>query len=231
MWAGAVSSAAPVCSDHFPQAPRGFDGNREHLMTLSTIKSRPIYPGLTPDLNARSNIVVSDKAGADAVAELLSRGDENFAKRTTVILADALADKDRQAIARELAPATIEFHATLADGIARLRQLLDGAPMGLRLYAAGSETLIGFVVQAGGDFSIDHLSIRTEHRGTLMRRVQCVHCKTFIENVTTNPVKCTHCGITLLVRDHYSRRLAAFQGVCIDAEIPGDIPPTEALYQ
>ena len=198
-------------------------------MTASTIKSRPIYPGLTPDLNARSNIIVSDNAGAEAVAELLSRADGNFAKRTTVILADTHADKDR--IARELAPATIEFHATLADGIARLRQLLDGAPMGLRLYAAGSEPLIGFVVQAGGDFSIDHLSIRTEHRGTLMRRVQCVHCKTFIENVTTNPVKCTHCGITLLVRDHYSRRLAAFQGVCIDAEIPGDIPATEALYQ
>ncbi|WP_045835723.1 C1 domain-containing protein [Hyphomicrobium sp. 99] len=200
-------------------------------MTPSTIKSRPIYPGLSPDLNARSNIIVTDKAGAAAVAELFSRADDAFVKRSTVILADSLADEDRQATARELASANIEFHTTLADGIARLRQLLESAPMGLRLYAAGSEPLIGSVVQAGGDFSIDHLSIRTEHRGSLMRRVQCVHCKGFIENVTTNPVKCTHCGLTLLVRDHYSRRLAAFQGVCIDAEVPGEIPPTEALYQ
>ncbi|MET1046419.1 MAG: dimethylamine monooxygenase subunit DmmA family protein, partial [Hyphomicrobium sp.] len=84
---------------------------------------------------------------------------------------------------------------------------------------------------AAADYSIDHLSIRTEHRGSLMRRVQCVHCKGFTENVTTNPVTCAHCGLTLLVRDHYSRRLAAFQGVCIDAEVPGEVPATEAIYQ
>lgn len=199
-------------------------------MTVSTIKSRPIYPGLTPDLHARRNIIVADRAGAAAVSELFARADSEFVKRATVILADSLGDDDSQAIAPALAPAGIEFYASLAEGIARLRQQLDTAPMGLRLYAAGSEPLIGLVVQAGADFAIDHLSIRTEHRGTLMRRVQCVHCKAFIENVTTNVVKC-QCGVTLFVRDHYSRRLAAFQGVCIDAEAPGEIPATEALYQ
>lgn len=200
-------------------------------MTISTIKSRPIYPGLSPDLNASSNLIVCDKAGAAAVAELFSRADEAFAKRATVIVADSLSDTEGQTFTNELAPASVEILPTLSDGITRLRQLLESAPMGLRLYAAGSEPLIGFVVQAGADFSIDHLSIRTEHRGSLMRRVQCVHCKGFIENVTTNPVTCTHCGLTLLVRDHYSRRLAAFQGVCIDAEVPGEVPETEALYQ
>jgi hypothetical protein len=200
-------------------------------MTVSTIKSRPIYPGLSPDLNARRNMIVCDKAGAAAVAELFSRGGNSFAERATVILADSLSETESQTLSRDLAPATVEIQPTLADGIARLRQLLETAPMGLRLYAAGSEPLIGLVVQAGIDFSIDHLSIRTEHRGSLMRRVQCVHCKGYIENVTTNPVKCIHCGITLFVRDHYSRRRAAFQGVCVDAEVPGEIPPTEALYQ
>lgn len=199
-------------------------------MTVSTIKSRPIYPGLSPDLNARSNIIVCDKAGAAAVAELFSRADSAFAERATIILADSLSATETQTLSRDLAPAAVEIQPTLADGMSRLRQLLETAPMGLRLYAAGSEPLIGSVVQAGIDFSIDHLSIRTEHRGSLKRRVQCVHCKTFIENVTTNPVKCTGCGLTLLVRDHYSRRLAAFQGVCIDAEVPGEVPPTEALY-
>ncbi len=200
-------------------------------MTISTIKSRPIYPGLSPDLHASSNLVVCDKAGSAAVAELLSRADGAFAKRATVIVADSLSDAEGEALTNELAPASVKILPTLAAGIARLRELLDPAPMGLRLYAAGSEPLIGFVVQAGADFSIDHLSIRTEHRGSLMRRVQCVHCKGFIENVTTNPVTCTHCGLTLLVRDHYSRRLAAFQGVCVDAEVPGEVPETEALYQ
>jgi dimethylamine monooxygenase subunit C len=200
-------------------------------MTISTIKSRPIYPGLSPDLNARSNLIVCDKAGAAAVAELFSRADSAFAKRATVILADSLTDAEGQTLTHELSPASVEILPSLSGGIVRLRRLLETAPMGLRLYAAGSEPLIGFVVQAGADFSIDHLSIRTEHRGSLMRRVQCVHCKGFTENVTTNPVKCAHCGLTLLVRDHYSRRLAAFQGVCIDAEVPGEVPETEALYQ
>ncbi len=198
-------------------------------MTISTIKSRPIYPGLSPDLNARSNLIVCDKAGAAAAAELLSRAEAAFAKSTTILVTETPNDAD--ALKKELSPATIEFLPTLAAGIARLRELLEASPMGLRLYAAGSEPLIGSVVQAAADYSIDHLSIRTEHRGSLMRRVQCVHCKGFIENVTTNPVTCTHCGLTLFVRDHYSRRLAAFQGVCIDAEVPGEVPQTEALYQ
>jgi hypothetical protein len=31
------------------------------------------------------------------------------------------------------------------------------------------------------------------------------------------------------VRDHFSRRLAAFMGVIVDAEVPGEIPAAEAL--
>jgi len=200
-------------------------------MTISTIKSRPIYPGLSPDLNARSNVIVSDKAGAAAVLELFSRADATFAQRTLVLLADGLSDADAQGLKSQLSPATVEFFPTLPAGITRLREILEAAPMGLRLYATGTESLIGLVVQAGADYSIDHLSIRTEHRGSLSRRVQCVHCKGFAENVTTNLVTCPHCGLTLFVRDHYSRRLAAFQGVCIDAEVPGVVPETEAIYQ
>ena len=200
-------------------------------MTISTIKSRPVYPGLSPDLNARSNIVISDKAGAAAVAELLSRADAAFAQRTTIVVADTLSEAEAQTLKTELSPAAIEIVPTLTAGIARLRDFLDASPMGLRLYAAGSEPLIGSVVQAAAEYGIDHLSIKTEHRGSLMRRVQCVHCKGFTENVTTNIVTCSHCGLSLFVRDHYSRRLAAFQGVCIDAEVPGDVPRTEAIYQ
>jgi dimethylamine monooxygenase subunit C len=37
--------------------------------------------------------------------------------------------------------------------------------------------------------------------------------------------------LNLFVRDHYSRRLGAFQGVCVDAEVPGDVPAVEDLYK
>jgi hypothetical protein len=33
-----------------------------------------------------------------------------------------------------------------------------------------------------------------------------------------------------LVRDHYSRRLAAYMGVSADAEVPGELPPIRELY-
>ena len=78
---------------------------------------------------------------------------------------------------------------------------------------------------------IDHAAIETEHRGSLARRVQCVHCKGITDNVTTQPAVCSHCGLTLLVRDHYSRRIGAFQGVCIDAEEPGVIPEAEEIFR
>jgi hypothetical protein len=37
--------------------------------------------------------------------------------------------------------------------------------------------------------------------------------------------------LNLFVRDHYSRRLAAFQGVCIDAEDPGNEPPQVEVFK
>jgi hypothetical protein len=73
-------------------------------------------------------------------------------------------------------------------------------------------------------------AIQTEHRGSVARRMQCVHCKGITEDVITDPFVCAHCGLNLFVRDHYSRRMAAFQGVCIDAEDPGQVPPAKELY-
>jgi hypothetical protein len=42
--------------------------------------------------------------------------------------------------------------------------------------------------------------------------------------VTTNIVQCKDCNRWLLVRDHYSSRLAAYMGVMVDAEAPGSVP-------
>jgi hypothetical protein len=199
---------------------------------VSTIKSRPIYPGLSPDPNARRNVIVCDAAGSEAVAELLARADDTFAGRTSVVLSsEGLSETEGQAIAEKLKPAAVETEPGLEPAIARLRRILSSASMGLRLYAAGSEPLIGSVVQAGAESFIDPLSVRTEHRGSLKRRVQCVHCKGMTENVITNPVKCSHCGLLLLVRDHYSKRLAAFQGVCINAETPNESPEPKVEFQ
>jgi hypothetical protein len=48
--------------------------------------------------------------------------------------------------------------------------------------------------------------------------------------VRTNIVRCVGCERWLLVRDHYSRRLAAYMGVMADAEVPGELPPLAEVF-
>lgn len=199
-------------------------------MLVSGIKSRPQYLGLEPDLNARSNLIACDQAGAEAVIEMMRKADIGFAKKSTVFLLDEGKEPTAATLVERLKPADTVVHHQIASIATQLAGLLQGAKMGVRVYAAGSEPLIGSVVQTAMQQGIDHLSVRSEHRGTLKRRVQCVHCKGMIEDVTVNPVQCPHCGLHLLVRDHYSRRLAAFQGVCINAEDPTDIPETKVEF-
>ncbi len=195
-------------------------------MLTSDVKSRPVYPGLEPDLFALNNIVVCDRAGAAAGVDMLAKAGAEFAGRTTVLLcADEYPDaKSLDLDIARLQPARTVALPNIDAAAAALGERLFRAQMGTRVYAAGSEPLIGSAVQRAMRFGIDHLSVRTEHRGSLKRRVQCVHCKGFTENVVASPVKCAQCGLTLAVRDHYSRRYAAFIGVCVDAEVPGEIP-------
>jgi uncharacterized paraquat-inducible protein A len=61
------------------------------------------------------------------------------------------------------------------------------------------------------------------------RRVSCVHCRTINPGVTTTLVTCAGCGVTLSVRDHFSRLHNAWMGVQCDAEAPGDLPLVEDL--
>jgi predicted RNA-binding Zn-ribbon protein involved in translation (DUF1610 family) len=194
-------------------------------MLISGVKSRPTYSGLAPDPNAKFNVVVCDRDGSEAVVEMFRQAAAGFASITKVLLCAEGAETTMITLAAtSLKPAAVEIFPTRADTITAFGAVLATAKMSTRAYVAGSEPLIGLVVQEAMAHGMDHKSVRTEHRGSLKRRVQCVHCKGFTENVTTNPVICANCGYALIVRDHYSRRLAAFQGVRVDAEVPGEIP-------
>ena len=102
--------------------------------------------------------------------------------------------------------------------------------MGTQVYLTGTEGLMGKAQNECMQAGIPHTAIQTEHRSSVVRRMQCVHCKGITEDVATDPYVCSHCGLNLFVRDHYSRRLAAFQVVCIDAEDPGNVPEQAELY-
>ena len=202
------------------------------MMLAPGIKSRPVYPGLKPDPHARANLIAVEGEGAAAVLDLAPAAPEGFWSRTNILFCPTgSAGKGYEQKLEALKPVAVWVLPTLPTAMFRLKGTLATATMGLRLYAAGTEPFIGSVLQEAIAAGIDPKSVITEHRGSAKRRVQCVHCKGYTENVTTNPVHCAHCGLNLLVRDHYSRRLGAFQGVCIDAEVPGEAPPVEEIYK
>jgi dimethylamine monooxygenase subunit C len=110
------------------------------------------------------------------------------------------------------------------------RSVLEQSLMGTRLYVAGPESFIGLAMRTALEFNLNKDEIRAEELGTLARRVYCVHCRATTEDVRTNIVRCSGCERWLLVRDHYSRRLAAYMGVMVDAEAPGELPPTKEVF-
>jgi dimethylamine monooxygenase subunit C len=200
-------------------------------MLVKGIKSRPVYTGLSIDMNAQRHLFALEGEGALALADQVKEKGKDFVKRSDILFVpDATKNPVHLASLENLKPDVLWSAPTIPILLNRLQVNLTNAHMGTRLYISGTEGFIGQCMKAALDHGVDFASIKTEHRGSEARRVQCVHCKGITENVRTQPCTCSHCGLSLLVRDHYSRRLAAFQGVCIDAEEPGTAPPQEVLF-
>jgi dimethylamine monooxygenase subunit C len=193
-------------------------------MLVKGIKSRPVYTGLTIDENAKRHIFAIEGEGVEAVLDQVKANGSAFLATSEFLCVGTATCLEA------LKPHDLWNAPTIPILLYRLRAMLQNAKMGLRLYIAGTEGFIGQVMQVAIECGIDFNSIRTEHRGSEARRVQCVHCKGITDDVKTSPFICTHCGLSLLVRDHYSRRIAAFQGVCIDAEEPGTAPAPELMF-
>ena len=198
----------------------------------TSIESRPVY-GKLELLQDKDCLMIANSEGAEAIFDMLQRAEnkQEILQRIQIIYlpkdtAETYVKKLEALDARQLFIAT-NFETLLA----RLCQELATAQMGLQIYLAGTEGLIGQAQSKVLAAGIPHTAIQTEHRGSVARRMHCVHCKGITEDVITSPFVCSHCGLNLLVRDHYSRRLAAFQGVRVDAEDHGNVPDQVQLYQ
>ena len=200
-------------------------------MLVQGIKSRPVYSGLSLDPKARRHLFALEGEGALALLDQVTEAGAAFlAKSEIIYVASGSKAQDHDKKLGALKPFDLWTAPTIPVLLNRLKVMLQTTKMGTRLYIAGTEGFIGQAMQVALDLGIDFNSIRTEHRGSTARRVQCVHCKGITDNVKTSPFTCGHCGLPLLVRDHYSRRLGAFQGVNIDAEAPGTAPKPEELF-
>jgi predicted RNA-binding Zn-ribbon protein involved in translation (DUF1610 family) len=192
-----------------------------------SIRSRPVYGVLEPR-SGPAHLMVADGDGAGALADLVAElglAAAGVMARTHVIYLPGPDGTDRWSEVAALGPAQQHRAPSFDAALPRLERVLADARMGLQVYLAGSEGLIGRALRAVMAAGLPFAAVQTEHRGSTLRRVQCVHCKGITEKVRTDPFTCSHCGLNLFVRDHYSRRIAAFQGVNIDAEDPGRVPP------
>lgn len=169
-------------------------------MTGHTTHSQPVYPPLAWDTSGRDHLVW-------------------MAEPHTAWLA-------------ALGPCPGELEVIDSDdpALARLQAQLARARMGLRLYLIGDEDTLWRASRLAAAAGLGEAEIRRHHAGTLARPVWCVHCQHTQRSVHTNLLTCAGCGRTLFVRDHFSRRLGAYMGFQIDAEVPGVCPPVETLY-
>jgi predicted RNA-binding Zn-ribbon protein involved in translation (DUF1610 family) len=176
------------------------------------IKSRPIYQKLRLDSSGLRHLAISDQYPFPVAA-----------------FETPLPDIELWLVTSEPTSAATHFpdsQTLLAALEARLHQ----ETAGFRLYAVGTESFIWDAANCARRAGMAEDEVFLAHAGSLRRRVYCTHCKALIENVSTNLVRCPGCGATLFVRDHFSRRLAAFMGIQADAEEPGVLPPLQTLY-
>jgi len=198
-------------------------------MLVTGIKSRPVYTTLTPDPGGRFHLLAGQGSGGEALLRLLAAL-PGAAAVHVLYATESLPGKDWSAQLRAGRTTDLRVYPTQAEAVSALDRTLAGCVMGTRLYLAGSECFLGSALQVAMRYSLNDDEVQREHCGSAARRVYCIHCRASNENVKTNVVRCGGCERHLLVRDHYSRRLAAYMGVMVDAEAPGELPPIKELF-
>jgi dimethylamine monooxygenase subunit C len=207
-------------------------------MLVTGIKSKPVYAPLRADPRGRYHLMLGLGVGEVALLRVLREMQESALEglaRTRVLLlpAPAVGDASAAEARREIERLPLQEMRAFPDVpslLGEFKSVLVDSLMGTRLYVAGPESFIGLAMKIALEFNLNKDEIRAEELGTQARRVYCIHCRATTENVRTNIVRCLGCERWLLVRDHYSRRLAAYMGVMVDAEAPGELPPIREVF-
>ncbi|MFG1391473.1 dimethylamine monooxygenase subunit DmmA family protein [Xanthobacter agilis] len=195
-------------------------------MSDQGIKSKPTYSKIAGDKAARYQLLLVEGAGIPS--EAMAEGVDPSAFETwTVAHASALP----AAPMMDEAPGAVRPFRSTPHLLSALEERLDRETMGLRLYAIGTEPFLWDAFNIASAAGLSRQEMQFAHAGPKARRIYCVHCRTMMEGVTTSIVTCKGCGAALFVRDHFSKRLAAYMGVQVDAEAPGEVPQAEELYK
>ena len=204
-------------------------------MLVTGIKSKPVYTPLAPDLSGRYHLMVGHGVGREPLLRVLrdlrTAAPESGA-RTRVLFVGSLDEHSASdEVFRSAGAADVRLFGREDELLTDFQDVLTSSVMGTRLYVAGPESFMGLVMRLARQFNLNKDEVRAEECGAAARRVYCMHCQTATENVTTNIVQCKDCNRWLLVRDHYSSRLAAYMGVMVDAEAPGERPEVKEVFR
>jgi dimethylamine monooxygenase subunit C len=190
-----------------------------------------VYAPLQADTRGRYHLMIGMGVGAApllrVIAEMHSASAQSLKNTRVLFVPDATSAVEQFEAA---AVGDVQAFPGTTALLERFRAILGQSLMGTRLYVAGPESFIGLVMKIALEFNLNKDEIRAEECGALARRVYCIHCRATTEDVRTNIVRCVDCDTWLLVRDHYSRRLAAYMGVMVDAEAPGELPPLKEVF-
>ena len=202
-------------------------------MLITGIRSKPVYAPLQPDLAGRYHVMVGHGVGAAPLARLLGElkaaAPAALAHTRAWYVTDPASPQNNADAFRAANVAELRTFDAIDPLLADLTAAMDLALMGTRLYVAGPESFMGLIMRIAHQFNLAGDEVRAEECGTMARRVHCIHCRAIIEGVRTNIVECS-CQRWLVVRDHYSRRLAAYMGVMVDAEAPGERPEVKEVF-
>ncbi len=202
-------------------------------MLVTGIKSKPVYAPLQADTAGRYHLMLGHGVGGApllGVLDELGRLGSLAAGRASLLYVVDAAVAGNFGERFRTGASDVRVFERVAELLADFRTLLAGSFMGTRLYVAGPESFIGLAMKIAFEFNLNKDEIRAEACGSLARRVYCIHCRATTENVRTNIAKCIDCGRHLIVRDHYSRRFAAYMGVMVDAEVPGELPSIKEIF-
>lgn len=191
-------------------------------------KSRPVYAPLDADVHGTEHWFITSGATDEDRARAVAALSRVAPLEVWAVQADA--SRAGAGSLHTPAGATRRFDDE-ESLLAALEPAMRDACIGIRIYVLGSEPFIWSVRQLAERYAIAPEAVRVAHSGSLYRRVYCIHCRMLNEHVTSNVVACEGCGRHLFVRDHFSRRLAAFMGVQADAEMPGELPEREQIYR
>ena len=199
-------------------------------MLITGIKSRPVYDELTPMPSGLRHVAAGQGSGGGPLVRLLgTMTPEQRAVTTVLYSVESFTGRNHLAEIEGYRTAGLHIFPSNVEAVEGLDALLAGTTMGTRLYLAGSEGFIGTSMQVATRYGLNRDEALREHAGSFVRRVWCAHCSHYTENVSRRVFECPGCGRHLVVRDHYSGRLAAFQGVKADGEVPGEMPDDEEL--